>query len=771
MPKKNFVYLFFLILVIIFFWEVIFLGKTFIFRDIARSYYPFKHFVAENIRSGILPLWNQYIACGYPFFASLNSEIFYPPSVLYYILPFQSGFNMFYLVHYFFALIFMYLLAKDFNLSTLSSLFASLCFTFSGYFISIFDTPSFTPATWLPLTFLLFRRSLLNESNKNLYTIFAGFSLSMEFLNGDPIIWYCTFIILFIYLVVMKAKLTSYLRLFLIFFIASGISAIQLIPTLELFKLSFRTDLSYDASTYWSLPPLHLINLLVPFSFGDFTLSYTDWHNLDEQTLLKSLYFGIFPLIFSFLVIFTLSKTKDRESIFLSLILYISLFLIFGKYTPIYKLLYNFVPGLSSMRFPVKFFFLTAFSFALLSGRGIDLLIFTKDRRQLYVKMLLIMSILIIILGILIFSFKDQIVVSFLKANLSKNLSLHETYSMAIRVNETISRVLQMFGLFTLGCLLIFLLRMKKISGTVFKIFAILILIIDIFPAGIKLFVLGPGNFYKEDEKNITFIKNNLDNQRIFLLCDDATKKVVYGSNVIEASKNGKKSLYPDWGVLYGISDVEGYEGVGIRRHLNLGYGIIKKGKKRISPLLDFLGVKYVITFLDLPKKFKFIREDYVKIYENPDYFPRAFVINKAKSVSADEGFRAITSSDFDPASYCFIEDEIQELNMLKPLKSVVQPANVIYPNPNKVIVEVHSNSDGYLVLTDNYYPGWKAYVDNKESKIYRAYYSFRAVKVDKGKHTVIFKYEPISFKIGFAITLVFLIGSVVFLIFLRKKN
>ena len=64
----------------------------------AKSYYPYKYFVAETIRDGNLPLWNQYVACGIPFLANIHSGIFYPLSLLYCIFPFQIGFNIFYLL-------------------------------------------------------------------------------------------------------------------------------------------------------------------------------------------------------------------------------------------------------------------------------------------------------------------------------------------------------------------------------------------------------------------------------------------------------------------------------------------------------------------------------------------------------------------------------------------------------------------------------------------------------------------------------------------------
>jgi len=86
--------------------------------------------------------------------------------------------------------------------------------------------------------------------------------------------------------------------------------------------------------------------------------------------------------------------------------------------------------------------------------------------------------------------------------------------------------------------------------------------------------------------------------------------------------------------------------------------------------------------------------------------------------------------------------------------------------SPNTVKIEVGLDRNGYLVLSDTYYPGWRAYVDGEEKEILRANYIFRAVPLESGQHTVLFKYNPPSFKVGLAISLaawgVIILGLVV---------
>jgi uncharacterized membrane protein YfhO len=88
-----------------------------------------------------------------------------------------------------------------------------------------------------------------------------------------------------------------------------------------------------------------------------------------------------------------------------------------------------------------------------------------------------------------------------------------------------------------------------------------------------------------------------------------------------------------------------------------------------------------------------------------------------------------------------------------------------------EAVVKTNSNSNNMLVISDNFYPGWKAYVDDKETKIYRANYTFRAIGLPAGKHIVRFSYEPGSFKIGLAISIVSTIIYIIVAVYMNKLN
>jgi uncharacterized membrane protein YfhO len=75
--------------------------------------------------------------------------------------------------------------------------------------------------------------------------------------------------------------------------------------------------------------------------------------------------------------------------------------------------------------------------------------------------------------------------------------------------------------------------------------------------------------------------------------------------------------------------------------------------------------------------------------------------------------------------------------------------AHVLKRTNDSVTVSAQSPKQGYLILTDTYYPGWKAYLDGREMIVQPANHAFRSVFFFPGKHTIVFKYEPQSFATG----------------------
>ena len=149
-------------------------------------------------------------------------------------------------------------------------------------------------------------------------------------------------------------------------------------------------------------------------------------------------------------------------------------------------------------------------------------------------------------------------------------------------------------------------------------------------------------------------------------------------------------------------------------------------------------------------------RSEDVAIYRNHDALPRAFVVHRARVVAGDEkALAALDAASFSPREEAILSSG-EGLTIEPGDPDQVQ---VVSYEPERVVIEAELASEGYLILLDSYDPGWRALVDGVEAEIHRANTLFRAVHLSAGQHTIVFAYDPLSFNVGAAISLITAIG------------
>lgn len=128
---------------------------------------------------------------------------------------------------------------------------------------------------------------------------------------------------------------------------------------------------------------------------------------------------------------------------------------------------------------------------------------------------------------------------------------------------------------------------------------------------------------------------------------------------------------------------------------------------------------------------------------------PRAFVVYEAVSVAdtdlgTENALQIMRAPDFDPARTVVISADVGSWRVV-PSETIVfqSTAAITTYTPERIEIEASAEAEGYLVLSDAYYPGWKASVNGQSQSIYRADVMFRAVQIPAGESTVIFTYEP----------------------------
>jgi hypothetical protein len=176
----------------------------------------------------------------------------------------------------------------------------------------------------------------------------------------------------------------------------------------------------------------------------------------------------------------------------------------------------------------------------------------------------------------------------------------------------------------------------------------------------------------------------------------------------------------------------------------------------RSTALYDFLGVRYLVGSkgidLDWDKfSLAYDGDPTVNVYRNEAALPRAFVVHQAVAAGSQaEAWDRIHQADFDPAITVVVEGGA-------PLDLAVDTpatARVVRYGPNGLEVEIDTPGEGYLVLSDPFYPGWRAAVDGSPAELLRANYAFRAVWVPAGSHQVTMTFQPLSWRVGLGLSL-----------------
>jgi hypothetical protein len=142
-------------------------------------------------------------------------------------------------------------------------------------------------------------------------------------------------------------------------------------------------------------------------------------------------------------------------------------------------------------------------------------------------------------------------------------------------------------------------------------------------------------------------------------------------------------------------------------------------------------------------------------IYENARALPRAWLAHEARVLGDDAMLEVIRKgrlpegSRWEPLRTALVESKPTEA-----LAGASGRAEVTRYEPNRIDVRTEADAPSILVLSENHYPGWRAYLDGRSVGVLRADYGLRGVAVPAGEHEVRFVYRPKSVLIGLLVSL-----------------
>jgi hypothetical protein len=362
------------------------LDRMLVGHDMGQSY-NWESFNRWALGQGQLPLWNPFMFSGFPALADLQTELFYPPSIVLRWLPIPAYFTVLTALHMAVAGIGTFGLSRFLDVGRAPALVGAIGFMLGGVYAPKIDggfLPLIGVWAWFPLGIWL--AIVTTRSRSALPVIGLSCVLALQFLAGQPQSTLYTFGATSLYFVVtagqlwraagLRPALSCLLKGVLAFVLALGLSAVQLVPTSVLLGGLGRSEgLTFEAASRNSLGLPHTLTLLFPYAFE--SLPPDPAEDYRSKYWEEAAYVGLAVTLLAPLGLF---YRRDRTTVwFLVILAVIGLALAAGRNLPFFALHYMLLPGL---RHASRLMPLWSLAAAVLGAMGLDLLVRGSIRRS-----------------------------------------------------------------------------------------------------------------------------------------------------------------------------------------------------------------------------------------------------------------------------------------------------------------------------------------------------------------------------------------------------
>lgn len=763
-------------------WPLLFGGRVLYWGTLLLQFAPWRQLAADALRAGDWPLWTQALGNGAPLLANHQSAIFYPPHLLFLLVPVERALGYSLALHLALAGLFAWLWARQLGLGSLGRLVAALAYAGSGFLVGHALFPSMVEAAaWLPLLFLLTDRLATHRRVSDVLAL--GTVLGVQFLAGHAQLWYYGLWAIGAYGLyrswkvgrlegwkIGKEALRLALLLGLAVVVAVGAAAVQMLPVGELAVQSQRAaGADWDFAMTYSFWPWRLVTLLTPDFFGN-PADGDYWgygHYFEDNG-----YVGLLPLILAGLAVAGWLRNKrtgrgsgqastgsgcprnptDGAVPFLLVMAAVALVLALGENTPLYPLVFRYVPGFGAFQAPTRFLYLYTFAVATLAGIGADSFHLSYPT-QYASRLALAGGTALAILAWIAYRQLPALQPTFTRSTaLSSGLLALSAGTLLLRGRDAGAdpRVARsplprrwwpavVIGLVA-GDLLFFghrlnptadqalyhlttasgdYLRAQAIPGQPFRIFS-----------------------FERDTHDTMF--------------EGYTCSADFGPADLDYLRGFRETLLPNLSVLEELESANNYDPLLLATYADLLEIIEQVPLRNALRLLGLMNVRYVISRQPLPDLMPVFGGDDVRVYANPYVLPRAWVVYRARALSDPDHLLAeLASPTFDPTSEVLLSagDSPPLPNPQSAVCNLQSAVSLLRYSSNQVTISAVLPQPGYLVLVQTFYPGWRVRIDGLPSQVSRANHAFCAVYLEAGEHQVEFNYRPLSFYVGLAVS------------------
>jgi hypothetical protein len=723
------------------------------------------------VRTGQWPIWTPDCWCGSPYNALSTLSFACPIQlVCWSLLPMPAGYDWGVMLHFMAAGVFMYLLLRHWRLGFLASLLGALAYSLNTESIFLYWHATVRSFAWMPLVILFFDKAVCNDSRR--YGAVTGFFAGLAIISGSIQTAVYVLLLLGIYAgatALVRRKELTVTRIasvtVLAGIIAVLLAAFQLLPTLELMRLDASGRIVGASGRF--LEGLESIPFLSTFVVPSL------WGSTESFDLLKAIHASAIEFqgyigIGSFaLLLLAVAGWREPQVKVLTLCAVCSVALLVFV-PPIRRLLYH------------RFFIAYVFAAAGLAAYGLDGLLkhistgqtISVDRRRRKALWGLAMFLGLVTIGLLaiqaVYTVWSEPLTRFSNHFVARRAMGTFTGFFGSGTDWLKTRVDAFWKHFQLTnpafwiplgiggtSIAVVLARLRGRLQRSCGLILIGLVIIDLMAITWRLMPMT-------DLKTYPLYP---DTQETQYLRQSATR--VYHWPNSERGIMDADILMP-----YGI---QAFDGDGSMRPLTMRDVLRQTQCISNAAALGMCAVTHVLSNTnEVPTDpgFELVSDqDGVRIYQNTMARPRVqFAARYRKAANLQECKQIMTSHDWQAQPMPIIETDRQPATGPN-APSEHAEVHIVTEKTTEVDITVQTDTAGYVLLADTYYPGWRVDVDGLPATICRANGAQRAAFVEPGEHRVQFRYAPASIRLGATISISTLVAVALGLVRLGRRG
>ncbi len=748
-------------------WDVI-VGGTMVGQDAANLFYPPYSFLAERLRSGEIPAWSPHQFAGAPFAGDPQSGwMYWPAMLLFGLLPLSPAAKSYTAFHLLLAGFGTYGLARSVGIGAVGALASAISYELTGYLyerhIGCFVCAGIT--AWLPVTLLCAEMAIRSRRIPTRIGRWAagGFAVSQA-------------------LAVWLGQGSYYVLLALGAYVAyrTLVSPPSGITTPRDRILALAANLGVPVAFGFALAAAGILPRIEYNTVSNLAGGYRDaqhhavigaWSTRDFSRFLAraTVPFYVGGATLGLALLAPMLARRRHACPFWTALALAALALTHSE-TPLHQLLYALLPGFERLHphNPGRILPLFYLGVALLAGASVTRLPGSPKKA----------AVLAVIppIGLL---------------SLSAN---------GVVVDPVTSRAILAAAVLVAACLLI------SSSGRLMSCLLVLLIFADLFSVGRSLLAyrldmnmdqafrkVNLDTFYEPSEAaRFLAEKHRLEPFRYFGY-DPRIPRLRLPYRFLFADPVSTALLVNNRASRLGLDDVTGRNPLHLVRYDEymraLNGGLVQEYQESYvfpkgldSPLLDLLNVRYMIVpaarspewteLRGLHASYETTYEDrQVRVLERRETLPRAWIVHSARRVAPGKALGVIESGQVDPRREIVLEAPPPVL--AQPGEASADTATITSYEPERISLSVRTESPGILVLSEMYYPAWKAYVDGRPAPVFIANHTLRAVPIPSGSSEVVLRYESVALRVGVVVSLVAhgALAALVFVPVLRRHR